>query len=116
MCEKSKIISSTKNGELFLCNSCKRYSLTYNNILLQFNKKELEKFKKHINNIDVNYWLDFYAQTTRIRKIPASTKQCSIWLFFTEEEFEELKSLLFVKAKQKKNLLARDINYPLILN
>lgn len=116
MCKNSKIISSTKNGELLLCNGCKRYGLTFNNIFLQFNKKELKKFKNHINNIDVDYWLDFYAQSTKIRKIPVSTKQYNIWIFFTEEEFGELKSLLFVKTKQKNNLSAQDINYPLILN
>lgn len=116
MCKNSTILSSSKNGQLTICNSCKRYSLTFNNILLQFDKDELKSFRKHINNIDVDYWLDFYARTTKVRKIPVSTKQCSLWMFFSEEEFEELKSLLSINRKQKNNLLARDINYPLILN
>lgn len=116
MCEKSKIISRTKNGELFLCNGCQRYSLTFNNILLQFDKKELENFKNHINNVNVNYWLDHYARTTKVRKIPVSTKQCSLWMFFTEEEFDELKSLLLIKKQSNGMLSIVDINYPLILN
>lgn len=116
MCKNSKIISSTKNGELLLCNGCKRYGLTFNNIFLQFNKKELKKFKNHINNIDVDYWLDFYAQSTKIRKIPVSTKQYNIWIFFTEEEFEELKLILLLKKKTNDNLSVCDISYTLILN
>lgn len=116
MCKKSKIIARTKSGELFLCNDCKRYSLTFNNILLQFDKNELESFKNHINNIDVDYWLDFYARTTKVRKIPVSTKHCSLWMFFTEEEFEELKSLLLIKKQPMSMLSACNINYPLILN
>lgn len=116
MCKKSEIIAHTKNGELSLCDCCKRYSLVFNNIFLQFDKKQLKAFKKHINNINVDYWLDYYAITTKYRKIPVSTKQCSLWLFFTEEEFEELKQLLLINDNPKTDLLACDINYPLILN
>lgn len=117
MCKNSTILSSSKNGQLTICNSCKRYSLIFNNVLLQFDKKQLKRFKKHINNINVQYWLDFYARTTKYRKIPIATSQENTVLFFTEEEFNDLKRLLLITKKNRKDSLSvRDINYPLILN
>lgn len=116
MCKNSKVISNSKNGQITICNGCGRYNITFNNILLQFHKNELQNFKKHINNINVDYWLDFYAKTTKKRKIPVSTNQDNLILFFTEEEFYDLKLLLSIKENKKELLSVYDINYPLILN
>ncbi|MGB1041914.1 MAG: DUF6686 family protein [Tenacibaculum sp.] len=116
MCNNSRILSRTKNGELSICKGCKAYSLIYNNILLQFNKKEFNNFKEYIININVDYWLDFYEQTTQKRKIPIPTKHRKLFMFFTENELNELKEILLINTNIKRNLFASDINYPLILN
>lgn len=116
MCKNSRILSRTNNGEFSICKGCKTYSLFFNNVLLQFNKKQLIQFKEYISNINVEYWLDYYSLTTLSRKIPISTKQHNLYLFFSEEEFDELKSLITIKEKTNSILSACDINYPLILN
>jgi len=38
MCHKTKIISRVKHGELTLCEGCKNYNLTFNNLFFQFEK------------------------------------------------------------------------------
>ena len=116
MCQNSKIISSSSNGELTVCRVCEIYSLTYNNLFFQFDKEQLLQFRKYIQHIDINYWLDFYSQTTKKRKIPISTPNEGLVLFFNEEEIADLKSLMLLKSASKNKLLASEINYTLILN
>ncbi|WP_373940776.1 hypothetical protein OEG92_12365 [Polaribacter sejongensis] len=69
MCQKSRIISSVKNGEISICENCKNYNLVFNNIFFQFDKEQLNKFREYVAEIDVNYWLDYSANTTQKRKI-----------------------------------------------
>ena len=116
MCKNSRILSRTKNGELSICKSCKTYSLVFNNLLLQFDRKQLQQFRKHISNINIKYWLNYYSKTTQKRKIPVATQQQNLILFFTQKEFNELKSVIMISKNIKDNLSVADINYPLILN
>jgi hypothetical protein len=116
MCHNSKIISSVNNGELSICKVCKVYSLTYNNLYFQFDKEQLLQFKKYVNRIDINYWLEYYWNTTRKRKIPITTPNQGLVLFFNEEEIADLKTLLLLKNPSKSKLLASEINYTVILN
>jgi hypothetical protein len=117
MCQKYKIISTVKSGELSVCNGCKNYNLVFNNILFQFDKKQLLQFKEYISNLDTEYWLEHYFCTTQKRKIPVSTFHQNLILIFDIYEFEELKVLLGINKKVKKEVLsAKDIDYTLILN
>lgn len=117
MCQNSKIISSIKNGELSVCNSCKTYALTFNNIYFQFDKNQLLQFRKYIAHIDVDYWQNFYACTTQKRKIPITTLHQNLILIFSLEEIEDLKILLMLKDKNKDAFISvLDIDYPFILN
>lgn len=117
MCHKTKIISSSKNGELAVCNGCKIYGLTFNNLFFQFKLEELIQFKKYILKVDVEYWLTYYANTTQKRKIPIQTYHQNLIVFFDVYEFEELKVLLKIKSNFKKEVLSpEDVDYTLILN
>ncbi len=117
MCRNSKIISSTKNGELSVCNGCKTYSLIYNNILFQLDKEQLLKFRSYIANIDIDYWLNCYSCTTQKRKIPINTLHQNLVLIFKKEEIHELMLLLILKDNSKEETItASEIDYPLILN
>ncbi|MDX6746107.1 DUF6686 family protein [Polaribacter sp. PL03] len=117
MCNKTKIISRVKSGELSVCKGCKIYSLTFNNIFFQFELEELIQFKKYISKVDAEYWLTYYANTTQKRKIPIQTYHQNLILIFNFDEFEELKELLKIKSNIKKTILApQDIDYTFILN
>ena len=117
MCQNSKIISSVKNGELAICKGCKNYALTYNNVYFQFDKNQLLQFRKYVANIDVDYWQDYYACTTKKRKIPVTTLHQNLILIFSLEEIEDLKVLLLLKDDNKEEFLNPiEIDYPLILN
>ncbi len=117
MCQKSKIISRVKNGEISVCNGCKNYNLVFNNIFFQFDREQLNKFKEYVSKIDVNYWLDYSASTIQRRKIPVQTFHQDLVLVFDIYEIEELKILLGINRRKMPNILcSADIDYALILN
>ncbi len=117
MCQKSKIISRVKNGELSMCNCCKNYNLVFNNIFFQFDREQLNKFKEYVSKIDVEYWLDYSASTTQRRKIPVPTFHQNLVLVFDTYEIEELRTLLGIfNTNESNTLCTADIDYALILN
>jgi hypothetical protein len=117
MCQKSKIISRVKNGELSMCLNCKNYNLVFNNIFFQFDKVQLKQFREYISKIEIEYWLDFSACSTQRRKIPVPTFHENLILVFDNFEIEALKKLLGIKKSQLNNVLSPgDIEYTLILN
>ena len=117
MCQKSKIISRVKKGELSFCNCCKKYSLIFNNISFQLDKSQLIEFKEYISKIDVAYWLEYYSSSPQKRKIPVPTFHQSLLLFFDVYEIEELKSLLGLKGSHKGTILSpKNIDYNLVFN
>ncbi|MCL7763424.1 hypothetical protein MPF19_08370 [Polaribacter sp. Z014] len=117
MCQKSKIISSVKNGEISVCKDCKNYNLVFNNIFFQFNEEQLNKFKEYVAEIDINYWLEYSASTTQRRKIPVPTFHQNLVLVFDSYEIEELKILLGISTGNKSEMITTaDIDYTLILN
>ena len=117
MCQKSKIIARVKNGELSMCRSCENFSLTFNNILFQFDKSELMQFRDYVSKIDIDYWLTYPACKMQKRKIPVETFNQDLFLIFDEYEIEELKTLLGINTYDKQApLSAGDIDYPFCLN
>ena len=117
MCQKSRIISSVKNGEISICKDCNNYNLIFNNIFFQFDKEQLNKFRDYVAEIDVNYWLDYSANTTQRRKIPVPTFHQNLVLVFDSYEIEELKILLGINTgNRSKMITTADIDYSLILN
>ena len=64
MCQKIKIISRVKRGELTLCEGCQNYNLTFNNLFFQFTKNQLLQFREYVSKIDVDYWLEYSFYTT----------------------------------------------------
>ncbi len=117
MCEKSKILSRVKNGELSICYSCNNYNLVFNNIFFQFNKEQLNKFRKYISKIEISYWLNFDSCSSQRRKIPVETFHQNLILIFDFYEIEELKVLLGINQRNSFDLLAiSEVDYNLILN
>jgi hypothetical protein len=117
MCQKLKIISSVKNGELSICEGCNNYSLTFNNIIFQFNKNQLLQFRKYVSRIDIDYWLKYSACKNEKRKIPIQTSINNLILVFDFFEINELKKLLDIYKVVKNGVLSpEDIDYTFVLN
>ena len=116
MRNKSNVLSRVKNGELALCRKSHIYSLTFNNLFFQFNEYQLLQFREYLNQIDIQYWLNCYACSIRKRKIPITTPNQTLVLFFNEDEMQDLKALLSFKKRQLFNLSASEIDYTLVLN
>ncbi len=119
MCNSNvKILSKVKSGELSLCTSCKIYHLEFNNIYLEFGKKEFRQFKNYILDIEIDYWEDRYASAKIKRKIPIPSMQPNLVLMFKRQEIKELQRLL---SQINKNIYdvylnINDIDYKFISN
>ena len=94
MCQKSKILSRVKNGELSICYICQNYNLVFNNIFFQFDEVQLNKFRQYISKIEINYWMNHSSCSTQRRKIPVETFHQNLILIFDNYEIEQLKILL----------------------
>jgi hypothetical protein len=117
MCQRSKIISSVKNGELSMCEGCNNYSLIFNNVIFQFDKNQLLQFREYVAKIDVDYWLKHSSCTTQRRKIPIQTFHKNLVLVFDIFEINELKKLLDIYKTDKDDVLSpEDIEYTIVLN
>lgn len=117
MCHKTKIISRVKHGELTLCEGCKNYNLTFNNLFFQFEKNQLLQFREYVSKIDVDYWLEYSFHTTQRKKIPVQTFHENLILVFDLFEINELKKLLGIYKGDENALLAtEEIDYTVVLN
>lgn len=117
MCNTIKVISKVENGEITKCTACKIYHLSFYNIYFEFNKKQLIKFRKHIAEIDPNYWEKSHSNIRGTRKIPIQTLHQNLYLIFNKQELKELNNLLAINTYYKQQIIAiDDIDYPLILN
>lgn len=118
MCDTLKTISRVKSGELSICYQCETYHLEFNNIYLEFTRKEFEQFKTYILEINIDYWECKYANAKIKRKIPIPSVQPNLVLMFKRQEINELIILLNNVRKDifKMNLSLNDIDYTLILN
>ncbi|GAA4233716.1 hypothetical protein GCM10022291_11460 [Postechiella marina] len=118
MCNNIKIISKVKSGELSICTQCHIYHLEFNNIYLEFSKKEFKRFKAYILDIEIDYWEHKYALAKVKRKIPIPSMQQNLVLMFKRQEIRELQILLTSTKKDvfNTNLNISDIDYAFILN
>lgn len=118
MNQRIKLLSKTKSGDLSFCEEYKQYHLCFNNTLFCLNKRELERLKRYINQIEVMYWEHKYCSPKIRRKIPLPTKQHNLYLMFNRQEIEELRVLLDIKKDVSSTKLLRldDIDYTLIIN
>lgn len=118
MCYGIKTLSKGKSGELSLCTQCGIYHLEFNNIYLEFNKKEFEQFKAYILDIEIDYWECKYASAKVKRKIPIPSMQQNLVLMFKRQEIKELQMLLTTSVQDVFNscISITDIDYKFILN
>lgn len=117
MCHQIKIIAKNCNGQLSFCEGCKVYHLTFNNIYIEFIKKELKAFQQYVDSIEVEYWETKYDRMVINRKIPIGTMQQNLSMMFNRQELESLKDLIFWDTKKpNESLTVLDIDYALFLN
>jgi hypothetical protein len=117
MCHQVKTIAKNCNGQLSYCENCKVYHLTFNNIYIEFTKKELMSFQKFVKDIEVEYWETKYDRMVMKRKIPIQTMQQNLSMMFNRQELESLQELILQRTKKPfNNLSVLDIDYTFFLN
>ena len=67
----------------------------------------MRSLKRHIDEVDADYWEDKYYGTNIKRKIPIPTFQDSLILIFNKPEFIALKDLF----QKNKKIIARMISF-----
>lgn len=90
-------INNTTNGCLSFCKCCDCYQLEFGNCLITFSKNDFITFKKNIENIDAESFLQKNKHFKSKRKIFISFGKCYFCL--TPYELDELKVLLKIKKQ-----------------
>jgi len=117
MCEQITTLAKNYNSQLSYCKDCRVYHFTFNNIYIEFTKKELKLFKKYVSNIEVEYWETKNENMVIKRKIPIGTMQENLSMIFNKQELKSLKDLIFQNTKRfNEKISVLDIDYTLLLN
>ncbi|WP_010523270.1 DUF6686 family protein [Aquimarina agarivorans] len=97
MCHHLSLITRTRAGKLYKSNTTNLYHLIYNNIAFEFTEHEFESFKGYLEFIDEKNNLEqCHNATTRSIQIP--TSQQNLLLLFNQQEFKEIKKLVFKRT------------------
>jgi hypothetical protein len=117
MCHKTITLAKNCDGQLSFCKTCILYHLTFNNIRIEFTKRELQIFIDHVNGIEAAYWESRYERTVVQRKITIQTMQQNLTLVFNKQELMSLKTLLNQTTKKPfEKLNVMDVDYLFFLN
>nr|WP_293301466.1 DUF6686 family protein [Allomuricauda sp.] len=117
MCYRTKTLAKNEEGQLLYCNECNCYHLYFNNLYLEFTKREFNAFKRYVSEIDVDLWESCPNRTSLKRRIPIPTLQTNLVLTFCQQELQSLKNLIFEEtSKPNTPISAMEIDYIHILN
>ncbi len=89
-----KLISTTTNGQVFKCDSCKAIHIEYKNINLNFSEKQFKRFADFLNTLDGESMEESQSHSPYQRKIAIATSHKAVNVLLNKEELEELKLLL----------------------
>lgn len=97
------IFNQTAHGKVFLCRSCKKIHVEFNNINFNFSKEEYLHFSKYINELNGDYWEKINTHSSYRRKILIPLDHRNYNLLLNKEELAELKILLSERATNTLN-------------
>jgi hypothetical protein len=111
-----EIISSTSNGQIFVCPCNRMLQLEFGNLFLVLTYDELGEFAEYINAIDYKFYCkkNQYAQNRRKLLLRIGSK--NVYLAATPKEFLELRELLSLKSKNKILDNSEIIDFKMIFN
>jgi hypothetical protein len=110
------IISSTPNGQIFVCPCHYKLFLEFGNMFLHLTYDELGYFKEYINSIDFAFYLKKNKDARSRRKLMLYIGDKNIHLALNPNEFIELKELLSLKKPTGIIDSSNIIDYKTILN
>ncbi|MEM9649898.1 MAG: DUF6686 family protein [Bacteroidota bacterium] len=116
MCPSLRTLKRTKNGVLTFCNQSKLFQLVFNNLCFEFYEWELDAFRKHISELDPDYWEKVISYAPTPRKIPISVGNKCFVILMNAQEVLELKMLLGLNKNKIAFLNPWEINYRYIEN
>lgn len=116
MCPSIKILNQSKNGVLTFCNESKLFQMIFNNLCFEFYEWELEAFKLHVSQLDLEYWEKTFMSSLHQRKIPISIGNKHFIILVNRQEVCEIKNLLNIHKNPIPLLKSKDIDYTSIEN
>ncbi len=117
MSHQVKVLSKNNLGYISYCSGCNCFHITFQNLYIEFSKKEFKAFQYMISHVDEDYWHNLYHGTSQKRKITLSTPLKHVKLIFNKQEFDAFSDLLlFRTTKPHVPLTILEIDYLLFLN
>lgn len=102
--ENFKLLSSTHHGRIYICSSCNKIHIEFNNLNFSFKKGEYRNFKNYFLKIDPKRWELLNQDTLNKRKIVVPISHQNLTLIFNASEVFQLQEL-FINASSKKTSL-----------
>jgi len=91
---KKKVINQTANGCVFICPSCDKIHVEYQNFLFSFDEKEYKHFCSCFLRMDGEYYEQVNAQMNYKRKIIVPIGHRNASMLLNIKELEEIQTLL----------------------
>ena len=111
-----KLISSTPNGQIFVCPCQKIIHLEFGNLLLNLSFDELGAFKEYVNSIDFEFYLAKNRNAQNRRKLLLHYGSKGSYFALNASEFLELKELLSLKPQKQELKLEHLVTDNIFLN
>ncbi|MEM1318934.1 MAG: DUF6686 family protein [Bacteroidota bacterium] len=106
MCKYS-ILAQSKDAYIRYCHCCKTYTVTFNNLLMNFAPSGLSDFKAHLTACYEANVRDHCEEHRGVRDITFSTRLDGLSFLFSTQEVGELLSL--IQQAQLSELLVEEI-------
>lgn len=89
------ILYCSKNGQIFICNQCRKIHLEFGNFTFDFSSRsQLKNFLEHLEQVDGSYYQELNRQSAYQRKIMIPVPEARMKLLFTLNELEEIRHLI----------------------
>lgn len=89
------ILHNSKNGQIFICNQCRKIHLEFGNFTFDFSSQvHLKSFLEHLEVVDGAYYEELNRQSAYQRKIMIPVPETRMKLLFTLNELDEIRHLI----------------------
>ncbi len=90
----TQILSKTLNGKIFICKTCDKIHIEFNNLNFVFAPEEFKFFRNYFKNLNEHHWKKVNEKSQYDRKIMIPIGHRNFTMLFHVEEIQEMRQLL----------------------
>ena len=98
------LINRTRNGQVFMCSTCKKIHIEFKNLNFNFTEEQYDEFSAYIQDLNGSVWERHNSHSHFHRKIIIPINHDCFRVLLDQTELIELKSLLQPTDKPQKDI------------